>query len=83
MVLNLYSLRDVKLERSQPPFVARDDNEARLIIMRANFRPEIYVDLDLFKVGEFDDVTGDISLCDLKRLGLLPMKVKNDENVDE
>lgn len=71
MICGLYCVKDVKLERFQPPFICRDDNEARIVIARAGFNPLVYADLDLFKVASFDDSTGIIELCQpMVRLGL-------------
>lgn len=73
MVYSLYSLKNIKLNRFQPPVACRDDVEARYQISRAGFNKLIYDDLDLFKVGTFDEVTGQI-VVDFVRVGLDPYK---------
>lgn len=73
MVVGLYVLKDVKLDRFQPPFVARDDNEARIIISRAGFSKAVYPDLDLYKLCDFDDNDASTNF-ELKRIGTIPMR---------
>lgn len=78
MKMNLYVLKDIKLERFQPPMTCRSDQEARLIISRAGFSKVVYQDLDLFKLGEFDDESG-VFESDFKRIGLIAQsEVKDD-----
>lgn len=72
MTYSLYSLKNVKLDRFQPPIACRDDVEARYQVSHAGFSKVIYDDLDLFFVGTFDEVTGQI-VPDFKRVGLDPL----------
>lgn len=78
MKMNLYVLKDIKLERFQPPMCCRSDQEARLIISRAGFSKVVYQDLDLFKLGVFDDESG-VFESDFQRIGLIAQsEVKDD-----
>lgn len=71
MKMNVYSLNDIKLCRFQPPFVARGDEEAKILIVRAGFNPVVYRDLDLVRIGSFDDESGVLDLCQpYVRIGL-------------
>lgn len=69
MVYSLYTLKNIKLDRFQPPFACRDDVEARYQISRAGFNKMIYDDLDLFRVGTFDEVSGQV-VVNFERVGL-------------
>lgn len=72
MIYNLYALKNVKLDRFQPPVACRDDVEARYQISHAGFAKVIYDDLDLYCVGSFDEVSGQI-VPDSRRVGLDPL----------
>ena len=76
MIVNLYSLRDVRIERSNVPFYARNDQEANVILIRSGIPESIYNDSKLFNLGSFDDETGNLSVADSHEVKLLPFPAK-------
>jgi hypothetical protein len=65
MFLSQYSIRDNKLSTFKPPFCADSDVSAkRFIIISLKTNPELQQfagDFDLYRVGIFDDATGQSS----------------------
>jgi len=59
MEYSFYCVYDKKLKRYNVPFVARNDDEAVVILLRSGIPKSIYNDAKLFKVSSFcDDVVG-------------------------
>ena len=65
MKLNVYVIKDTQLDRYNLPFFARNDDEAKIILVRSGIPKSIYEDTKLFKVGTFsDDLKNDqLSSC--------------------
>nr|QJB20866.1 MAG: nonstructural protein [Microvirus sp.] len=65
MKRSMYAVRDRVADFFSPPFLARNDGEA-MRMFDASFRqapPDAHLnrdDLQLFAVGEFDDLSGEI-----------------------
>lgn len=65
MKVNVYVVRDKKLERNNLPLYARNDSEASIILIRSGVPKSIYEDIDLLRIGEFDDESLiPLSLCE-------------------
>ena len=67
MKLNIYAIKDVVVGTINNPFYLTNDNEAKRAFknaINANNGTQIclnYADMQLFKLGEFDDQTGEIT----------------------
>ena len=55
MTLNMYAVYDTKVERFNPPFYARNDQEACILLLRSGVPKSIYNDVKLFCFGSYDD----------------------------
>lgn len=65
MKLNLYAVYDSKVAAYHNPFVARTDEEARSMIYQASFDKKTSLNMypgdhTLFKIGTFDNFSGEI-----------------------
>lgn len=82
MTLNIYSVFDNKAGIYARPFFARDDAEAiRAFAYNGktdNFMKSNLADYDLFKLGSFDDLSGDISIDCRKNLANLASLIKEE-----
>lgn len=76
MVVNVYSIRDTKIDRSNVPFYARNDQEACVILIRSGIPESIYNDTKLFNLGSFDDDTGVLCVDDSHEVKLPPFPSK-------
>lgn len=60
MEINFYSVFDTKLKRFNYPYLARNDEEAGVILLRSGIPKVLYNDSRLFKVGIFKDEVFDV-----------------------
>lgn len=75
MQLEIYALYDPKLDRFQLPFFVRNEQEAKVLILRSGIPKSIYDDIHLYKLGVFNDDKFDkpmLSFVDLEKIKLLP-----------
>ena len=75
MKLEIYALYDPKLERFQMPFFVRNEQEAKVLILRSGIPKSIYDDIRLYRLGVFsdDDINKPmLSYVELDQIKLLP-----------
>ena len=89
MILSIYCYRDKKLGAYEVPFVNNlEKDRAAVAVSRAiagldSVKRNKMKDLDLYYLGEFDDKTGNIKLCEKEHIISLDSIVIREDEVEE
>lgn len=89
MILSIYCYRDKKLGAYEVPFVNNlEKDRAAVAVSRAiagldSDKRAKMIDLDLYYLGEFDDKTGNIKLCEKEHIISLDSIIIREEEVEK